>query len=191
MKETEFEKMRNEEFYDFSDHDILASLSHAKGACHHLNELTLISPNYREALIEVIPNIPDTSKVSPPFYCDHGNGMDIGQHVFINYNCCFLDEAYIHIGDFVRIGPMCQFYTVSHPFDPICRRESVEIGHPITIGKDTWLGGGVIVCPGVTIGERCIIAAGSVVVHDIPDDCMAAGNPAVVKKSLKGGELLK
>ena len=82
------------------------------------------------------------------------------------------------------IGPNCQLYTPQHPFNHIERRKSEETSYPITIGDDTWLCGGVIVCPGVKIGKRCIIAAGSVVINDVPDDCMAAGNPAVVKKNI-------
>ena len=168
---TEFEKMRSEEFYDFTDPEILSSLNHSKSVCQKLNQMTLCSPGYRDVLQEIIPDIPDNSKVCPPFHCDHGNGIKVGHNVFINYNCCFLDGAFIYLGENVRIGPMCQLYTV-------------EVGHPISIGADTWLGGGVIVCPGVKIGRRCIVGAGSVVVHDVPDDCMVAGNPAIIKKRL-------
>ena len=181
---TEFEKMRSEEFYDFTDPEILSSLNHSKRACQKLNQMILCSPGYRDVLQEIIPDIPDDSKVCPPFHCDHGNGIKVGHNVFINYNCCFLDGAFIYLGDNVRIGPMCQLYTVSHPIDPILRRGTVEVGYPVSIGADTWLGGGVIVCPGVKIGKRCIVGAGSVVVHDVPDDCMVAGNPAVIKKRL-------
>ncbi len=176
--------MRSEESYNFKDPEILASLNHGKNACLRLNRTTLITLDYRKALEDLVPDIPESSKICPPFYCDHGDGIRVGNDVFVNYNCCFLDSGFIHLGDHVKIGPMCQLYTVSHPLDPILRRDTVEIGHPISIGEDTWLGGGVIVCPGVTIGKRCIIGAGSVVVHDIPDDCMAAGNPAIIKKRL-------
>lgn len=85
----------------------------------------------------------------------------------------------------MKIGPHCQLFTPQHPIDYKERREPKETAHPITIGDDTWLGGGVVVRPGVIIGRRCIIAAGSVVIHDIPDDSLAAGNPAVVKRQLK------
>ena len=90
----------------------------------------------------------------------------------------------IRIGSNTLIGPNCQLYTPQHPKDYVLRREDKETAYPVTIGDDCWLGGGVIVCPGVTIGHRCIIAAGSVVTRDIPDDSLAAGNPAVVKKKL-------
>lgn len=183
---TEFEKMRSEEMAYFSDPEILKSAMHARKLTARLQTMTLHDDGYREVLEELIPGIPKTSAIAPPFHCDHGNGIIIGEHTFINYNCTFLDGGYIRIGNHVLIGPNCQLYTPQHPIDYIERREPKETEHPITIGDDTWLGGGVIVCPGVTIGRRCIIAAGSVVVRDIPDDSLAAGNPAVVKRKLNG-----
>ena len=105
----------------------------------------------------------------PPFYCDHGHPIHLGEGVFINANCTFLDGGGITIGAHTLIGPNCQLYTPQHPMDYRERRKPIEVGRPITIGEDCWLGGGVIVCPGVRIGARLIIAAGSVVVHDIPE----------------------
>ena len=96
----------------------------------------------------------------------------------------WLLEVYSYVGEHICIGPKCQLYTPSHPMDAEERRRPVETAHPITIGEDCWLCGGVIVCPGVTIGDRSVIAAGSVVTRDIPADCLAAGNPAVVKRRL-------
>ena len=106
----------------------------------------------------------------------------MGENSFINYNCTILDGAYVTIGHDVKIGPDCHLFTPQHPIDYLSRRGTRESAFPITIGDDTWLGGNVTVLPGVTIG------AGSVVVHDIPDDSLAAGNPAVVKKSLASKE---
>ena len=185
MMKTEFQKMRSEELYDFRDPEINASLIRAKEKCLRLNALTLSSEHYREALNEVIPGVPESSAVCPPFQCDHGNGISIGENSFLNYGCIILDGATVTIGNDVKIGPACQLLTAAHPIDYKARRGTCETSHPITIGDDTWLGGGVIVCPGVTIGRRCVIAAGSVVIRDIPDDCLAAGNPAVVKRKLR------
>lgn len=182
---SEFEKMRSRELYDFADAEIYASLTHAKEVCLRLNGMTLTSPGYRETLEELIPGIPASSAVCPPFHCDHGNGITMGENCFVNYGCVVLDGATVTLGHDVKIGPGCQLLTPQHPMDYEARRGTCETSYPITIGDDTWLGGGVIVCPGVTIGRRCVIAAGAVVVHDIPDDCMAAGNPAVVKKRLR------
>lgn len=181
---TEFEKMRNGELYSFSDPEIQQSLIHAKNVCCRLQTMNIYSPDYREVIEDLIPGFPKSSTLCPPFHCDHGNGITVSEGVFINYNCTFLDGGHIRIGRNTLIGPNCQLYTPQHPMDYVERRETKETAYPITIGDDCWLGGGVIVCPGVTIGHRCIIAAGSVVTRDIPDDSLAAGNPATVKKTL-------
>ena len=110
--------------------------------------------------------------------------MRAGDNLFINYDCVFLDVAPITFGDNVFIAPQCGFYSVNHPMDAVVRRTGVEYGKPITVGSDVWIGGHVTVCPGVTIGDNVVIGAGSVVVHDIPSDSVAAGNPARVVKSL-------
>lgn len=181
---TEFEKMRSQQLYNFSDPEIIVSLEHAKRLCTRLQTVTITDDNYRELIEDLVPGIPEDSVICPPFHCDHGNGLRLGRNVFLNYNCTILDGAYVTIGDNVKIGPNCQIYTPQHPKDHVLRRDTVETAYPVTIGEDTWLGGGVIVLPGVTIGKRCIIGAGSVVTRDIPDDSVAVGNPAVVKKSL-------
>lgn len=181
---TEFEKMRSQQMYDFSDSEISASLVHAKKVCTRLMTMTITDDDYREVIEDLVPGIPADSAICPPFHCDHGNGITIGRNVFVNYNCTMLDGGRITIGDNVLIGPNCQLYTPQHPTDYVMRRKTMETAYPVTIGDDTWLGGGVIVLPGVTIGKRCIIGAGSVVTKDIPDDCVAVGNPAkVIKKT--------
>lgn len=182
---TEYEKMRSQELYYFSDPEIHASLVHAKKVCARLRSMTIYDEDYRQVIEELIPGIPQSTTICPPFHCDHGTGIILGENVFMNYDCIMLDGVYIRIGKYTLIGPHCQFYTPQHPMDYVERREEKETAYPITIGEDCWLGGNVVVCPGVTIGNRCIIAAGSVVTKDIPDDSLAAGIPAVVKRSLK------
>lgn len=182
---TEYEKMRSQELYYFSDPEIHASLVHAKKVCARLRSMTIYDEDYRQVIEELIPGIPQSTTICPPFHCDHGTGIILGENVFMNYDCIMLDGGYIRIGKHTLIGPHCQFYTPQHPMDYVERREEKETAYPITIGADCWLGGNVVVCPGVTIGNRCIIAAGSVVTKDIPDDSLAAGVPAVVKRSLK------
>ncbi len=182
---TEYEKMRSQELYYFSDPEIHASLVYAKKVCARLRSMTIYDEDYRQVIEELIPGIPQSTTICPPFHCDHGTGIILGENVFMNYDCIMLDGGYIRIGKHTLIGPHCQFYTPQHPMDYVERREEKETAYPITIGEDCWLGGNVVVCPGVTIGNRCIIAAGSVVTKDIPDDSLAAGVPAVVKRSLK------
>ena len=175
---TEYEKMRSQELYYFSDPEIHASLVHAKKVCACLRSMTIYDEDYRQVIEELIPGIPQSTTICPPFHCDHGTGIILGENVFMNYDCIMLDGGYIRIGKHTLIGPHCQFYTPQHPMDYVERREEKETAYPITIGEDCWLGGNVVVCPGVTIGNRCIIAAGSVVTKDIPDDSLAAGIPA-------------
>lgn len=183
---TEFEKMRNEEFYDFSQEpQILQSLEHANRLCAKLQTMTAFDADYRSVIEDLIPGIPASSTINPPFHCDHGHGIKLGEGVFINYGATMLDGGLITIGSRTKIGPNCQLVTPNHPIDYIERRKPIERCSPISIGEDCWLGTGVVVCPGVTIGNRCVIGAGSVVVKDIPDDSMAVGNPAKVVRFLK------
>ena len=181
----EYKKMRNQQLYCFESPLLMDSITRANKLCSKLSNMTLSSPEYRQTIETLIPGLPKTSAVTPPFHCDHGHGISIGEHTIINYDCIMLDGGEIRIGAHCKIGPRCQFFTPQHPIDYRDRMKPVETCYPISIGDNCWLGGGVTVCPGVNIGPRCIIAAGSVVIHDIPADSMAAGNPAVVKKNLK------
>lgn len=184
MMKSEFEKMRDCVLYRFDDAEVAESNRKARRLCLKLQNMMPEDDGYREVVEALIPGFPKSAELCPPFRCDHGNGIHIGEHVFINYNCMMLDAGDITIGAHTLIGPNCSFYTPQHPVDYKERRLPQETCYPITVGEDTWIGGNVTVCPGVTIGNRCIIAAGSVVTRDVPDDCMAAGNPAVVKKKL-------
>ncbi|MBF1421096.1 sugar O-acetyltransferase [Hoylesella nanceiensis] len=180
----EMNKMRASLLYDFSKEEIVESFKHAKELCVQLQNLTVYSNDYRKVISQLIPGIPNSSVVTPPFNCDHGHGIVLGENVFINCNCVFLDGGEIRVGKNTLIGPACQLYTNQHPTDYLERRKPQEVCLPITIGEDTWIGGSVVILPGVTIGDRCIIAAGSLVMHDIPNDCVVAGSPAVIKRKL-------
>mgnify|MGYP001308371917 CR=1 FL=1 len=181
---TEFEKMRSGELANYSDPEIQESAEKSVRLCAKLQTMTVYDENYRDIIEELIPGIPKSSIICPPLQTDHGSNFIIGEDVFINYNSVCVGGGYVNIGKHARIGPNCYFYTPNHPIDHIERRKPIEIALPITIGDDCWLGGNVTILPGVTIGNRCIIAAGSVVTKDIPDDTMAAGNPAEIKKRL-------
>lgn len=182
---TEFEKMRNQQFYCFADKEVLDSVNKANALCAKLQTMTLAHAEYRDVISLLIPGIPASSCINPPFHCDHGHGIVLGENVFVNYNATFLDGGLIRIGDRTKIGPNCQLVTPNHPIGFMERRLPQEKCSPITIGEDCWLGAGVIVCPGVTIGNRTVIGAGSVVVKDIPDDVLAVGNPAHVVRNLR------
>ena len=184
---TEKEKLASGEFADVSDPEINASYRAALKKVLELNKYTIHMDGYRQALRKLIPDVPDSVIVSTPFQCDYGFNIRFGKNVFVNAGCCFLDGGIIEIGDYTQIGPSVQIYTPDHPMDYIERRKPVERSLPVRIGADCWIGGGVVICPGVTIGDRCIIGAGSVVVKDIPDDSLAVGNPARVVRKLNEG----
>ncbi|MBQ1413036.1 MAG: sugar O-acetyltransferase, partial [Clostridia bacterium] len=118
--------------------------------------------------------------INPPFYCDYGFNIEVGRNFFANYNCTMLDVARITIGDNCFMAPNVAIYTAGHPIHPDSRNSMYEYGIPVTIGDNVWIGGNVVICPGVTIGSNCVIGAGSVVTKDIPDWSIAAGNPCKV-----------
>jgi|SRR5690625_3364466 len=138
----------------------------------------------RKMLEQWLGGIGEGSEIRPPFYVDFGSRITIGAGCFLNFNVVALDVAPITLGDGVLIGPNVQLLTPTHPLDPQRRREGWEGGEPITIEDNVWLGGGAIICPGVTIGENSIIGAGAVVTKDIPANVVAVGNPARVVKQL-------
>ena len=123
--------------------------------------------------------------VESPFYCDYGYEIKVGDNVYINFNCTILDGASVEIGNDVLIGPNVQIYTANHPTDWKIRAVELEFAEPIKIGNNSWMGGGTVLCPGVTIGDRVVIGAGSVVTKDIPSDVVAVGNHCRAVKSLE------
>lgn len=128
----------------------------------------------------------DNAYLEPPFRCDYGSNIKVGKNFYTNFNCVILDVNTVTIGDNVLFAPNVQIYTAGHPLDVKGRVEdAIEFGYPITIGDNVWLGGGVIVCPGVNIGENTVIGAGSVVTKDIPANVVAAGNPCRVIRAIE------
>jgi maltose O-acetyltransferase len=125
--------------------------------------------------------------IEPPFQCDYGFNIELGEGAYMNFNCVILDAAPVTIGRHVLFGPGVQLYTAGHPLDAHERRAGFEWGKPIAIGDDAWIGGNVVVLPGVTIGARAVVGAGSVVTRDLPPDVLAAGNPCRVLRSLASG----
>jgi maltose O-acetyltransferase len=126
----------------------------------------------------------DNTKVVPPFHCDLGFNIKLGKNVLINYDCILLDTAEISVGDNTMIGPGSKIVTASHPIDAEKRKDWSVSGRPVKIEEDVWIGAGVIVLPGVTVGARSIIGAGSVVTKDVPSDVIVAGNPARIIRAL-------
>lgn len=138
----------------------------------------------RGLLAELLGTLGDDAYVKPPLFVDYGENLHVGARTFVNYNLMALDVAEIRIGEDCQIGPNVQLLTPIHPVEPAPRRDKLEAARPITIGNNVWLGGGVIVCPGVTIGEDTVVGAGAVVTRDLPAGVVAVGNPARVVRSV-------
>ncbi|MEU1305570.1 sugar O-acetyltransferase [Streptomyces shenzhenensis] len=132
----------------------------------------------RTLLDELLGFAGEEIEVRPPLYVDYGSNISIGARTFVNYNLTALDVAAITIGEDCQIGPNVQLLTPTHPLEPQPRRDKLEAARPITVGNNVWLGGGVIVCPGVSVGDNSVIGAGAVVTKDIPANVVAVGSPA-------------
>ena len=160
----EVEKMRSSQLADMSVPEIQVKFEHAKRLLAKMRVMSTYDEDYRSLLEELVPGIPATSIICPPFHCDHGDGIRLGEHVFVNANCTFLDGGIYH--DWCPyVGRSMRTDIHSPSSDGLYRASygKTEYAYPVTIGEDCWIGGGAILCPGVTVGDRCIIGAGSVV----------------------------
>ena len=122
--------------------------------------------------------------INPPFYCDYGTHIEVGKNFYANYNCTIIDVATVKIGDNCLLAPNVAIYTAGHPIHPATRNSAYEYGKTATIGDNVWIGGNAVICPGVKIGSNVVIGAGSVVTKDIPDWCVAVGNPCKVQRMI-------
>src|SRR3954467_2611668 len=168
------------ELYDPLDPELVRLRARARDLCWALNATREGDEQGRRRLLrELLGAGGDSAWVQPPFFCDYGANIHLGERVFFNFNCVVLDVCAVRIGDYCQFGPAVQIYTATHPMNADLRRKQ-EFAKPIKIGSDVWVGGGAIICPGVRIGSRTVIGAGSVVTRDIPDGVFAAGNPCRV-----------
>jgi len=170
------------ELYNAGDPELVAGRERAMQLCSELG-LARNDAQRREVLTALFGRESDIV-VTPPFHCDYGTHIRLGRGVYFNAHCSVLDVAPVTLGDHVLIGPAVQLCTAGHPLDAALRRQGQEFGRPIVIEDDVWLGAGVIVCPGVRIGARSVVGAGSVVTRDLPPDVLALGNPCRVVRSL-------
>lgn len=175
---SERDKMVRGERYDAMDAELVAARRHARALAWQFNSaMPDDDETRRRALAALLGRCGERVRIEPPFRCDYGFNIDVGDDVYVNMNCIWLDCAPVRIGARVLIGPGVQLVTATHPTDAAERRSGLEFASAITIADDAWIGAGAIVCPGVTIGERAVIGAGSVVVRSIVADAVAAGNP--------------
>jgi maltose O-acetyltransferase len=181
---TEREKMLAGELYDPLDEELVAARTRARNLCWELNATHDDDKERRRRILQELFGFGgETAWVQPPFFCDYGKNIHLGQRVFFNFNCVVLDVAEVRVGDFTLLAPNVQLLTATHPLNAELRRHK-EYAKPITIGSDVWIGGGAIIGPGVTIGDRTVIGAGSVVMRDIPAGVVAYGNPCRVVRSI-------
>lgn len=181
---TEKQKMLAGELYNPLDPELVASRERARNLCMELNATREEDQAVRRSILtQLFTQGGESVWMQPPFYCDYGSNILLGERVFFNFNCVVLDVCEVRIGDFTLFGPAVQIYTATHPMNAELRRQQ-EFGKPIEIGSDVWVGGGAILCPGVTIGSKTVIGAGSVVTRDIPDGVFAAGNPCRVIRDI-------
>jgi maltose O-acetyltransferase len=182
--QTEKEKMLAGEPYDSLDPELIRARNRARDLCQDLNATRENDQVTRRAILkELFGQGGESVWMQPPFFCDYGSNILLGERVFFNFNCIVLDGCLVKIGDFTLFGPAVQIYTATHPMNAELRRKQ-ESAKPIEIGSDVWVGGGAIICPGVKIGSKTVIGAGSVVTRDIPAGMLAVGNPCRVIREI-------
>jgi maltose O-acetyltransferase len=176
------------ELYDALDPELVEGRNRARDLCQRLNASREQDQELRrEICSQLFAKGGGSVWMQPPFYCDYGSNIELGERVFFNFNCIVLDVCRVTIGDYTLFGPAVQILTPMHPMDAGLRRKQ-EYGKPIEIGSDVWVGGGALILPGVRIGSRSVIGAGSVVTRDVPDGVFAAGNPCRVIREIADHE---
>ncbi len=179
------ERMLAGDPYVATDPELQAESRRAMRLTEAYNRMSIDAPEERRRLlVELLGAVGDGVELRPPFHCDYGAHIRIGAGTFANFGLVALDVTWITIGDDVQIGPNVQLLTATHPTEPVLRRAKIEGAKPIALGDNVWLGGGVIVCPGVTIGENTVVGAGAAVVRDLPANVVAVGNPARIVRSV-------
>jgi len=182
---TEKEKMLSGQLYDASDPELDADRHRARMLFQKINQMTDAKKEERNQIFyELMGTAGEGLWIEPPFFCDYGYNIHLGDKVFMNFNCVILDVMEVRMGNNVLLGPNVQIYTATHPMDAKTRAEWLEYAKPIVIGNDVWIGGGAIICPGVTIGNGVVVGAGAVVTRDVPDNVFVGGNPARIIKEI-------
>lgn len=179
MAPSEFQKLQAGELFDPGCHEIQCKLHANHRWLARYNASLALSAEERFAYLqERFGAVGEGTVVRPPFHCDYGFNIRLGENVFLDFNCVILDAAPVSIGDGTQTGPGVQILAVDRPRDMATRARGLEVGRPVTIGRHVWIGAGAIVLPGLTIGDGAVIGAGSVVTHDVPPGVTVMGNPA-------------
>ena len=181
---TERERMLAGEMYDPQDAELAAARVRARELSQSLNATRESEGDLRRTILRDLLGVGgDTVWMQPPFWCDYGSNIELGERVFFNFNCVVLDVCRVRIGAFSQFGPGVQILTPLHPLDAAQRRHE-EYGRPVEIGEDVWVGAGALILPGVRIGSRSVIGAGSVVARDVPEGVLAVGNPCRILREV-------
>ena len=176
---TQKERMLKGDLYSAADAEIQADQAAARAWMERYNGAVDLTPAQRHRLLaERLRAVGKDVSIRPPFFCDYGYNISVGDGVFLNFNCVILDVVDVSIGDQTQIGPGVQILTADHPRDSNVRAQGLEFGRPIHIGRNVWIGGGALLMPGVTVGDNAVIGAGSVVTRDVPPGATVMGNPA-------------
>jgi maltose O-acetyltransferase len=185
MDKTEKQKMLAGELYRAADAELVAARQRARRLTRLYNSTTEQEIERRSQILrQWFGAVGSSIEIEPPFYCDYGSNIYAGDGFYMNFGGVILDCCPVHIGENVLCAPSVHIYAATHPTDPEVRRSGLEFARPVRIGNNVWIGGGAIICPGVTIGDNTTIGAGSVVVKDIPAGVVAAGNPCRVIKQV-------
>lgn len=186
QRRSQRERMLAGELYEAGDADLVRRRARARDLTARYNASRQDDPAARQSLLrQLLGRCGEQVWIEPPFYCDYGENIELAAKVYLNFGCVMLDCAPIRLGQNVLVGPYVQFYTTHHPLDARERIKGLELAAPITVAEGVWLGGGAILCPGVTIGANTTIGAGSVVTKDIPAGVLAVGNPCRVVRRLQ------
>lgn len=185
MEKTEKEKMLAGELYYAFDEELVKERERAKELLYELHHLSPAEQEKRTGLFrQLLGKTGQQFIIESPFHCDYGYNIRLGENFYANVGCTILDVAPVTIGDNVLLAPHVGIYTAGHPLDVELRVAGLEYGYPVTIGNNVWIGGNVVILPGVSIGDNTVIGAGSVVTKDIPDHVVAVGNPCRVIKDI-------
>lgn len=182
---TEKEKMLAGDLYDASSPLLVRERENARRLTRLYNATKETDYDSRRRLLtELLGESGSNLVIEPPFHCDYGSHITLGSHVFINFGCVVLDVSAVRIGSYVQIGPGVHIYTARHPLDAAARKSGLELGSPVSLADNVWIGGGTIINPGISIGENTVVGSGSVVTHDLPANVLAAGNPCRIIRPL-------
>lgn len=182
---TEYEKMINGEYYHSLSEEILVRVRRARALTEQLMSCKYDEEKKSSIIKELFGSTGEKVSINPPFTCDHGDHIHVGENFFANYDCTIMDACDVRIGKNCLLGPKVSIFSVGHPVDAELRQQGLAVAKPVTIGDNVWIGGNSVICPGVKIGNNVVVAAGAVVTKNVPDNVVVGGNPAKIIKKIE------